>query len=248
VLHAEISGKGDPVVLIHGFTQSARSWGTVGAALAEAHTVIVLDAPGHGQSAAITADLPTGADLMAQAGGEASWLGYSMGGRYALHIALRHPHLVRRLVVVSATGGIDDSAGRALRREADEALAVRVEADGVAPFVAWWLERPLFATLPPGAAALESRLGGSASGLASSLRLAGTGTMEPLWAQLHRLAMPVLVVAGSNDDAYLAHGRRLVECVGANAALAIVPNAGHACHLEQPEAFLEIVRPFLDGH
>ena len=251
MLHAEIWGKGDPVVLIHGFTQSAQSWGTVGAALAEEHAVIALDAPGHGHSAAVAADLPTGADLMARAGGDASWLGYSMGGRYALHVALRHPDLVRRLVVVSATGGIDDSAHRADRRDADEALAARVEAGGVAAFVAWWLERPLFATLPPEAAALESRLGGSASGLASSLRLAGTGTQEPLWPHLHRLAMPVLVVAGSNDEAYLAHGHRLVDSIGPNAALAVVPGAGHACHLEQPEAFLGIVRPFLDrgyGH
>ncbi len=161
MLHAEISGKGDPVVLIHGFTQSAQSWGTVGAVLAQEHTVIALDAPGHGQSAAVAADLPTGADLMARAGGDASWLGYSMGGRYALHVGLRHPDLVRRLVVVSATGGIDDSARRADRRDADEALAARVEAEGVAPFVAWWLKRPLFATLPPEAAALESRLGGA---------------------------------------------------------------------------------------
>ena len=55
----------------------------------------------------------------------AAWLGYSMGGRYALHVALRHPELVRRLVLVSATGGIDDPAERAARREGDEALADR---------------------------------------------------------------------------------------------------------------------------
>lgn len=248
MLHAEIWGKGDPVVLIHGFTQSAASWGTVGAALAGEHTVIALDAPGHGQSAGVAADLPGGADLMATSGGEAAWLGYSMGGRYALHVALRHPDLVRRLVVISATGGIDDPDERSARREADEALAAKVEKEGVAAFVGWWLERPLFATLPPAAAAMESRLGGSASGLAASLRLAGTGTQQPLWAQLHQLAMPVLVVAGIHDQAYLAHGRRLVGSIGANATLATVPCAGHACHLERPDAFLEVVLPFLRGH
>jgi pimeloyl-ACP methyl ester carboxylesterase len=111
--------------------------------------------------------------------------------------------------------------------------------------VAWWLQRPLFATLPPTAAALDSRLGGTAAGLAASLRLAGTGTQEPLWPELARLEMPVLVVAGSEDDAYLGHGRRLAAGVGSNATLAVVPGAGHACHLERPEAFLEIIRPFL---
>jgi 2-succinyl-6-hydroxy-2,4-cyclohexadiene-1-carboxylate synthase len=213
--------------------------------LAQDHTVIAVDAPGHGQSAQVEADLPSGADLMARAAGEAAWVGYSMGGRYALHVALRHRGLVRRLVLVSATGGMDDPRDRAARREADEALAVKVEAEGVAAFVAWWLERPLFATLPPEAAAVDSRLGGTAAGLAASLRQAGTGTQEPLWSQLSRLAMPVLVVAGSEDHAYLGHGHRLVASIGSNATLAVVPGAGHACHLERPDAFLDIIRPFL---
>jgi 2-succinyl-6-hydroxy-2,4-cyclohexadiene-1-carboxylate synthase len=245
VLHAERWGTGTPVVLIHGFTQSAQSWGTIRATLAEEHTVIALDAPGHGQSAGVHADLPTGADLMARAGGEAAWVGYSMGGRYALHVALRHPDLVRSMVLVSATGGLDDPHDRAARRQADEALAVKVETEGVPAFVAWWLQRPLFATLPPEAAALDSRLGGTAAGLAASLRLAGTGTQEPLWPQLARLEMPVLVVAGSEDHAYLGHGRRLAAGIGSNATLAVVPGAGHACHLERPDAFVEILREFL---
>jgi 2-succinyl-6-hydroxy-2,4-cyclohexadiene-1-carboxylate synthase len=111
--------------------------------------------------------------------------------------------------------------------------------------VGWWLQRPLFATLPAEAAAVESRLGGSAAGLAASLRLAGTGTQQPLWSELSQLEMPVLVIAGSEDDTYLAHGRRLAACIGGNATLAVVGGAGHACHLERPRAFLEIVQPFL---
>src|SRR5205823_2084988 len=147
------------------------------------------------------ADLPAGADLMVEAaGGPAAWLGYSMGGRFALHAALRHPAAVQRLIAVSATGGLDAPAARSARREADEALAARVEAEGVEAFVKWWLARPLFQTLPPGAAAVESRLGGTAAGLASSLRLAGTGSQQPLWSQLQQLDMPVLVVVGERDD------------------------------------------------
>ena len=260
VLHVEQWGQGDPVVLIHGFTQSARSWAPVAPVLAQDHRVIAVDAPGHGQSAQVEADLPTGADLMAElmaglmadltrlpagVGALPAWVGYSMGGRYALHVALRHPDRVRRLVLVSATGGIDDPEERAARRRADEQLAEKVEREGVAAFVAWWLQRPLFATLPAEAAAVESRLGGTAAGLAASLRLAGTGTQQPLWSELSRLEMPVLVIAGSEDDAYLAHGRRLAAGIGGNATLAVVGGAGHACHLERPDAFLEIVQPFL---
>jgi 2-succinyl-6-hydroxy-2,4-cyclohexadiene-1-carboxylate synthase len=261
VLHAEQWGRGDPVVLIHGFTQSARSWDPIALILAQDHRVIAVDAPGHAQSAPVEADLPTGADLMAElmadlladltddlpagVGALPAWVGYSMGGRYALHVALRHPDRVRRLVLVSATGGIDDPEERAARRRADHQLAEMVEREGVAAFVGWWLQRPLFATLPAEAAAVESRLGGSAAGLAASLRLAGTGTQQPLWSELSQLEMPVLVIAGSEDDAYLAHGRRLAACIGGNATLAVVGGAGHACHLERPRAFLEIVQPFL---
>jgi 2-succinyl-6-hydroxy-2,4-cyclohexadiene-1-carboxylate synthase len=249
VLHREVSGEGDAVVLVHGFTQSAGAWEAIRPALAARHRVVAIDAPGHGRSAGVAADLLAGADLMVQAvGSPAAWLGYSMGGRFSLHAALRHPAAITRLVVVSATGGLDDPAERAARREADDALAARVEAEGVEAFVRWWLQRPLFATLPPGAAAVESRLTGTAAGLASSLRLAGTGSQEPLWGQLRRLEMPVQVVVGELDSSYLAQGRRLVSSIGSNAVLAVVPGAGHACHLERPEAFLEIIGPFLDGH
>ena len=252
LLHVTVEGRGLPVVLLHGFTQSGRSWGPVGERLAAHHTVVHIDAPGHGGSADVAADLGEGADLMASAVaasgiGSAAWVGYSMGGRFALHVALRHPTAVRRLVVVSAHPGIEDATERQARRSADEALARRVESEGVEEFVRWWLSQPLFATLAPGAAQMESRLGGSAAGLASSLRRAGTGAQRPLWDRLGRLDMPVLVLAGELDTRYAALGRRTALAIGANAHFELVPGAGHTCHLEQPGRFLDLVTPFIDG-
>ncbi|MHB1535427.1 MAG: alpha/beta fold hydrolase [Acidimicrobiales bacterium] len=247
MLHVSCWGKGEPVVTIHGFTQSGGAWGAFGERMGEAHRVLAVDAPGHGRSAAVRVGLWDGAALIAAAGGRGAYLGYSMGGRYALHVALAHPDLVERLVVVSATGGLDNAAERAKRRASDESLAERVERDGVAAFVAWWLRRPLFATLAPGAAAIEGRQGGSAEGLAASLRLAGTGRQEPLWDRLGQLDMPVLVVAGALDTGYVARGERLAGAIGANARLAIIDGAGHACHLERPEEVWAQVGPFLAG-
>lgn len=248
-LHCETRGAGPRLVLLHGFTQSGHAWGPVGDALAGRYQVLALDAPGHGRSASVTADLPGGADLMARTvgavGGAGAWLGYSMGGRYALHVALRHPGLVERLVLVSATAGIDDPDERAARRRSDEALAVRLEGEGLEPFVRWWLDQPLFRSLPPAGRQLEGRLGGTAAGLAASLRLAGTGTQEPLWERLGDLRMPVLVVCGALDHKYAALGRRLVEAIGAGASLEVLPGAGHACHLERPDAFLAAVTSWL---
>ncbi len=238
-------GMGDPVVLIHGFTQSGPTWEPVAVRLARVHTVITVDAPGHGGSAAVDADLGAGAELIGAAGGRAAYVGYSMGGRFALHLALARPDLVSRLVLISTNAGIDDPDVRADRRRADDLLADRIGRDGVEAFVRWWLSRPLFATLPAEAAAVDSRLGNTATGLASSLRRAGTGTQEPLWDRLGELSMPVLVVAGKLDDAYLAGAHRLVEGIGANATLLAVPGAGHTVHLEAPEVFATAVEAFL---
>ena len=248
MLHTNATGDGSPVVLLHGFTQSGAAWDRIAAKLAAEHRVVTIDAPGHGGSADVRAGLADGADLMVEAApAPAAWVGYSMGGRFALHVALRHPGAVSRLMLVSTTAGIEDSQERARRREADEALAERIEADGVDSFLREWLSQPLFSSLPPEAAGLESRLGSTTEGLASSLRLAGAGEQEPAWGRLRSLSMPVLVVTGELDAKYTALGERLVEEIGENARLVVMAGAGHACHLERPAAFLDAVEPFLTG-
>ena len=244
------------MVAVHGFTQSSEVWAPLAGWLGNRHRVLALDAPGHGAASGVRADLWSGAALMAAtcaqgapagADGPAAWIGYSMGGRYALHVALAAPHMVSSLVLVSATAGFDTVAERAARREADEVVARRIERDGVAAFVRWWLARPLFATLPPEAAALDARLGNTVAGLASSLRLAGTGTQEPLWERLAAIDVPVLVTAGALDTAYTERAERLAGAIGANATLAVVDGAGHACHLERPAKWAAVVGPFLDA-
>lgn len=250
-LHTERRGHGPTLVLVHGFTQSASAWGPAGDLLAAHHTTLAFDAPGHGRSAGVAAGLETGADLMADtvtALGvvRPAWLGYSMGGRFALHVAVRRPDVVARLVLVSTTAGIDDTRDRAERRRSDESLADRVTSEGLEHFVRWWIAQPIFATLAPGAAQLDGRLEGTAEGLASSLRLSGTGTQEPLWDRLGEMTMPVLVVAGELDTKYCNLAERLVTSIGANATLRVIAGAGHACHLERPDAFAEAVQNWLD--
>ena len=235
------------MILVHGFTQSADAWQPLAERIATRHEVLALDAPGHGRSAEIRAGLWDGARLLSEAGGRGAWIGYSMGGRLLLHVALTRPDLVERMVLVSASGGIDDAEERAARVASDEQIARRVERDGVEAFVRWWLDRPLFATLPDAAAALDARLGGTSAGLAWSLRLAGAGRQEPLWDRLGGIEVRVLVVVGELDAAYRQRGERLVRAIGPNARLEVVAGAGHACHLEQPEAWLAVVAPFLDA-
>lgn len=253
MLHLEQTGTGGRrLALIHGFTQSGQTWGPVGAALAERFRILALDAPGHGRSAGMEVGLVEGAEMMADvvaaAGGPASWLGYSMGGRFALHVAVQRPAVVERLVLVSATAGIDDPDERQARRRSDEALAARLEDEGLEPFLRWWLSQALFASLPPEAAELGGRLDGSAAGLASSLRRAGTGQQQPLWERLRAIDVPVLVVAGELDVKYRELAHRLERSIGANAAVEVIAGAGHACHLERPDRFVEVVSGWLDSN
>ena len=245
MLHAEVDGSGPRIVLVHGFAQNRNCWGPIAADLACNQEVVRVDAPGHGRSSEFHAGLRTGARLIADQGGRATYLGYSMGARFVLHLALANPELVERLVVIGGTGGIDDDAARAERKYNDEFLAERLEREGVAVFVEAWLGQPLFAGLSEEMQFREARRENTVEGLAESLRQAGTGSQDPLWARLHALDMPVLVVAGADDAKFSAEATRLVTSIGDNAHLGLIPDAGHAAHLEQPDAFLAVLRAFL---
>ena len=117
-------GTGPRLVFVHGFTQTSRSWRHIADHFnARGHETVIVDLPGHGESAAVRADLRRAADLLAATAGEGFYVGYSLGGRVCLHLALMYPHVVDRLAVLGATPGIIDDDQRALRRSADEHLA-----------------------------------------------------------------------------------------------------------------------------
>jgi len=246
-LHSERDGAGPRVVLLHGFAQTCRCWGPLAPALAVEREVLRIDAPGHGGSSSTAADLPTTARLVAEVGGPAVYLGYSMGARMALHVATAVPEVVRALVLVGGTPGIEDPGARAERRTADRALAQRIRVEGVEAFVERWLAMPMFRSLPAGARFEAERCRNTAEGLARSLELAGTGSQAPLWDVLGRIEVPVLVVAGEDDRRYAAIARRTAAAVGANAEAVIVPHAGHSAHLEQPERFIDLLHGWLAG-
>ncbi|MEY2421692.1 MAG: 2-succinyl-6-hydroxy-2,4-cyclohexadiene-carboxylate synthase [Acidimicrobiaceae bacterium] len=248
MLHAEVDGRGPRVVLVHGFSQNRNCWGPIATDLARDHEVVRVDAPGHGRSSPFYAGLRTGARLIADQGGTATYVGYSMGARFVLHLALANPELVQRLVLIGATAGIDDPDARAERKKNDEAMALRLERDGLEPFLDAWLAQPLFAGLSDEMQFRAERLENTVDGLAESLRQAGTGSQDPLWDRLARIDVPTLVVAGADDTKFSAEARRLVDAIGANASVAIVEGAGHAAHLERPDEVLVVLRQWLTEH
>lgn len=230
---------------LHGFTQTRDSAHRFRAILAEGHEVWTLDLPGHGDAARVQATLPEAADLVAASlpGGAADLGGYSMGARVALHVALRHPDRVARLVLLGATRGLADGAERAARRAADDALAERVGEVGADAFLDEWLAQPMFARLPDDGAELASR-SRDAAGLASSLRGCGTGTQAWLGDEITALASPTLALAGELDAKFVLEAEAIAAAVQ-RGRCELVPGAGHAAHLEAPEATAALVAAFL---
>jgi 2-succinyl-6-hydroxy-2,4-cyclohexadiene-1-carboxylate synthase len=232
------------LVLLHGFTQTGRSWQPVLHALAARYRAVAPDLPGHGDFAARRPASFAACDayLRALARGPITLAGYSMGGRVALHAALSLGDRVARLVLVGASPGIADPAERATRAAADAALADRIEAIGVDAFVREWGAQPLFAGMPRGVAEIahEDRMRNTALGLSAALRGLGTGVMSPLWDRLGELALPVELVVGERDERFRAIAQRM-EAELADARVHVVAGAGHAPQLEAPDAVAEVL-------
>jgi len=245
-------------VLLHGYTGNGRSMSGIARALEDDFDTIAPDLPGHGRSVARAAGRSYDFDaciddlvatLAATGHRNAHWLGYSMGARLALACAVRHPSRVASLVLLAGRAGIASPEERAARRLADETLAARIEARGVEAFVDEWLAQPLFATLRrfgPEFMAREraARLANDAQGLAAGLRALGPGAQPPLFDALPQVGVPVLLVAGALDVGFVAAAHELARHLP-RAEVCVIPDAGHAAHLEQPEAFLRVVREFL---
>jgi 2-succinyl-6-hydroxy-2,4-cyclohexadiene-1-carboxylate synthase len=224
------------LVLVPGFTQTAASWDPV-----VGHLPPDIEAT--------PVDVPTGLDFVetaaaiAEQHGRAVYCGYSMGGRLCLRLALDRPDLVRGLVVLSASPGIAGPAERSARRDADEKLAQEVERDGVDRFLERWLRQPLFATLPSDAAGLDARrAGNTVATLTHGLRALGQGAQEPLWDRLGDLEPPFVPAAGVLDEKYVDIAFEMAGRVGPDVHPVLIGGAGHAAHLENPEAVASLLR------
>lgn len=256
-LNVELAGEGPPVVLLHGFTGAAAGWTPIVELLASEFTTIAVDIVGHGHS-----DAPPEVDRYAMArcvddlvaavrslGHErAAWLGYSMGGRTALQLAVLRPDAVSALVLEGATPGLTGK-DRIERMMSDEGLAGRIEGEGVPAFVDFWEALPLFETqraLPEElrAGIREGRLRNSATGLANSLRGMGAGAQDPIHDRLREVRAPSLLVAGALDEKFTAIAQEMAQALP-DAQVQLIADAGHAAHIERPEAFGELVLAFL---
>ncbi|HEX3138486.1 MAG TPA: alpha/beta fold hydrolase [Rhizobacter sp.] len=234
---------------LHGFTETDDVWTEVLAPLKRPVRCPLL--PGHGWrpcpagttiksvAAEIAAKLPAGGDL----------LGYSLGGRVALQVALDHPGKLKRLVLISSTAGLRDAKEREKRARHDHAFAEVLEEDGLGPFVAWWESNP---ALKPGRvlprAMIEQlrccRLNQDPRGLAGVLRHLNTGEIIDLWPRLGELKIPVLLMTGEKNPRYVDVMKAMAAKIP-SAQLELIPGCGHAVHREAPNELIDLLRTFL---
>ena len=257
--HVEIQGSGPAVLFLHGFTGSSATWTPHLAAFA-AFTTVRVDFLGHGRSDAPADVRRYGMeacvdDLLAIQDHlgirRCAVVGYSMGGRVAMRVALQAPERLWALVLESASPGIADPADRRARVRQDAKLAAQIRKDGVAAFADYWQSLSLFASqsrLPESTrqALRNQRLQHTANGLANSLQGLGAGRQEPVLERLRGLHVPVLLLAGTLDDKYCGLANDMAALLPCS-RVRIVPDAGHAVHLEQPAAFDDAVRGFLQA-
>lgn len=237
-------------VFFHGFMGNQRSFAQIAAQLPGHTTCVNLE--GHADHPATD---PTAYTMWAQTATWARWLrqqsapvtlvGYSMGGRLALGLALRYPELVRHLVLESSSPGLASVAAQQQRQQHDQQLAQQLLQQGLPAFVTQWEQLPLFASqrqLPvqQQRRVRQRRLQHEPIGLANSLRYFGTGYQPNLWPALPELSMPVTLIVGALDPKFQQISKQMQALIP-QARRFVVPQAGHNVHLEQPQQYQTIL-------
>ena len=258
--HYDVVGDGKPLLLLHGFTGASENWQPLVPHFGSNRQLIMVDILGHGLSEApehapryemsqIAQDVRALLDQLAAR--PFDLLGYSMGGRLGLYLAVHFPDAFDRVVIESASPGLAAEKARTDRRQRDEALADRIEAEGIPAFVDFWENLGLWhsqSSLPEEVKVRqrEQRLRNRPVGLANSLRGMGTGAQPSLWSRLGSVNRPVLLINGELDTKYVTINAQMASQFP-NCQTITIAGVGHNAHLEKPEIFCQIVREFLDS-
>lgn len=231
-----------PTVYLHGFLGAPSAFAELAARRGGPYSAEYL--PGHGPTPWVLpqADFDAVIDAMAAAlpSARCELVGYSLGARLALALAIRHPARVARLTLIGVDPGLRSDDERASRIAWEDSLVRRLGSATLASFVDEWESLPIFATqrgLDPQRlqAQRASRTDHVASAIAWALRTLGTGRMPSAWSQLASLRMPVHLLTGALDSKFTAIGQQMTQ-VAPQLRHTALPNAGHNLLLEAPDA------------
>ena len=244
-IHYELHGPpGDnshapPILLSHGYGATSRMWDGQVAAFADRYRLVLWDMRGHGQSGdpadpALYSHALTVGDMAAvldACGIERAIIGgLSLGGVMSLAFHLAHPERVRALMLFDTGPGFRNPEARRQWNERAEARARELEEKG----------------LPSSGGGAETRLARhrSAQGLAGAARGMLRMTDGTLIGALPQIAVPTLVLVGADDRHFLAAADYMAAKIP-GVQKTVIPDAGHAANLDQPEAFNRAVAEFL---
>lgn len=233
------------LLALHGFTGSPDSWAFLGERVSAPPLLGHVGAPDTDQITSFEGEVDRLAQL-ARGSERLHVVGYSLGARLALGMAVRHPARITRLTLISGHPGLASEEERRARLGADSVWIDVLLDHGLLAFVDAWEKQPLWATQAGvSAAALERRrairLSHDPRGLARSLRITGLGQMPSYWERLARLEMPVTILAGELDLKFSSLARAVCELTP-HSTLEIMPGAGHDLLLERPERVAHVIQ------
>lgn len=243
-------------ILLHGFVGSAEDFEPLRAALGSPDRCLAPDWPGHGSRSGLRqpseytleSHLRLIDAAMASTRGPVALVGYSMGGRLLQHwLGSRRPTLPdgSRIVLLSTGPGIADADERANRMAGDAAVARLLREEGITRFLHYWHSQTMFHPLlrlprEQLGPILRRRSAADALGLALSLEGVGAGAIGDTWEALPRIQAPVDIIVGEGDLRYVELGKAMRARLP-GARLHLIPDAGHAIHLERPAELARIL-------
>lgn len=242
------------IIFLHGFTGSSKTWESIIKQLPTTVRCIAVDLLGHGRTEAPLESaryqmheqvLDLHSLFVSLQVSNFTLAGYSMGGRIALAYALTFPEHVKRLVLESASPGLQLMTDQQARIKADELLAKKIEVDGLPAFIDFWQDIPLFQSQDKLSdlkrqAIRQERLQQTSLGLANSLKGMGTGSQPSYWLQLNELKMPVTLITGELDEKFQLIAQQMKNRIENSQHLEVLA-VGHAIHVENPVQFATII-------
>ncbi|MBD2775162.1 2-succinyl-6-hydroxy-2,4-cyclohexadiene-1-carboxylate synthase [Iningainema tapete] len=261
-LHYSFTGSSDkPLILfLHGFMGNSHEFDEAIQLLSEEFYCLTVDLPGHGKTQVLGDDhCYTMANtalalikLLDELKISKSFLiGYSMGGRLALYLTLYFPQRFTKVILESASPGLQTETERLERVKRDEQIARKLERSvdksDFANFLLNWYNQPIFGSIKNHSLfqkILENRLQSNPIELAKSLRLMGTGCQPSLWSKITENKIPVLLIVGENDTKFVDINTKIAQ-MSEFFQLKVISNSSHNVHFENTSAFVQNVRDFL---
>lgn len=262
------------VVFLHGFLGTSEDWIPIMKAMSTSSRCIAFDLPGHGGSKMhVDDELAPGVDLSVKVVAEmlnklflllttkrVTVVGYSMGARITLYMALRCSNMVKGVVMISGSPGLDDEVKRKVRSVKDDSLACALLSYGLDLFIETWYSGELWRSLrshPQFDQMVASRLKhDDVQALARALSDLSIGRQPSFWEDLKHNKSPLLLIVGEKDEKFKKIAQSMCSKLGEGTeikdgsvkypyTMVEIANCGHAVHIENPLPVIREIRKFL---